>query len=362
MILDQVFSAYILIYLIIPAIFLFNVKPAGRHETYLSIKNTENLKGIAITVIVIHHLAGAIQNPGLLTPFLGLGYLGVTIFLFLSGYGLTFSYLKKADYAKDFFAKRIFRICFPFVLLNIVHLMISSMAYNNKYTVTELLFFTTGIKLVDGTMWYIYAIFFWYGCFFILFKYFKTNVIEMLIFAAGLLYFVFCYSSDFGKFWFDSAFAFPTGVVLCLRREFLINFIKRHFNYSAFILLCLFAFFFAANHGRDSFSAVFVRSMASVMFVLVICLFMYKVDIQGNKIMSFLGSISFEIYLIHSKLLGLKLISVNNHITLINIIFYFVLSIFLALIVNKFNLFINSNINKYFLKRADNNLESSNAI
>ncbi len=344
------FSVYIFIYLIIPALFLYRYKLVYSHENYLSKNNTENLRGIAISVIIIHHLVSATSKPDLLTPFIGIGYLGVSIFFFLSGYGITSSYLNKANYLDGFFGKRMAKIFIPFIVLNLIHLSINWMAFGLKYSLLDSIFYISGINLINGSMWYINAIFFWYICFYVLFRYFEKHT-EIMFIVTALIYFFGCKQLNLGKYWFDTSFIFPIGVLFCLRKDYIMTILQKYYYHIILVSTFFFVIFFKINQGKTSLAAISARSTAAIMFVVLICLFLYKVDISGNKLLAFMGSISYELYLIHARIIQLNIVSVNNGISFDKIVFYFMLSIVSALLMNRCTLIMHSAFNKFLRKK-----------
>jgi len=64
-------------------------------EQPLSILQTNQMKGIAILIIIIVHVALWLGSPGYLSLFSRLGFPSVAIFLVLSGYGIFLSIEKK---------------------------------------------------------------------------------------------------------------------------------------------------------------------------------------------------------------------------------------------------------------------------
>lgn len=133
-------------------------------------ENTDKMKGISIICIILHHIVQQILNPGILTPFKGIGYLFVSIFLFLSGYGLMKSYMKKENYLQDFKKRRLMKIYMPFLLVNLVHLIINIFIKGKEYTFKSFLFNLTGMHLMSSAMWYMITILFWYLIFYIVCK------------------------------------------------------------------------------------------------------------------------------------------------------------------------------------------------
>ena len=70
-------------------------------EQPLSILQTNQMKGIAILIIIVSHVAQALGYPGYLSLFHHLGFPSVAIFLILSGYGIFLSLEKKGLNKKE---------------------------------------------------------------------------------------------------------------------------------------------------------------------------------------------------------------------------------------------------------------------
>lgn len=70
--------------------------PVRNYE--ISLTETQALKGIAIIAMLVHHLFYTTMQYGALVNHIGwIGKVCVAIFLFLSGYGLTFQYMRNTD-------------------------------------------------------------------------------------------------------------------------------------------------------------------------------------------------------------------------------------------------------------------------
>lgn len=87
--------------------YLYDVKRGGQdRDTFLSKKMTLQLKGIAILMVFASHIPQVANLPtGVANLLAPMGYHGVAIFLFLSGYGCYISLEKNQDIAK-FIEKR----------------------------------------------------------------------------------------------------------------------------------------------------------------------------------------------------------------------------------------------------------------
>ena len=83
----------------------------ARDYSFMSRPYTDILRAIAILLIIIHH-ASLDAGERVFTP---LGGIGVAIFLILSGYGITVSYMKSG--LAHYWRKKVARIWLPYVLL-----------------------------------------------------------------------------------------------------------------------------------------------------------------------------------------------------------------------------------------------------
>ena len=90
-----------------------------------SIEHYRNeLMGIAIISIIVYHCVGHINFPAF--P-LNYGFIGVDIFMFLSGYGLCFA-IKKWK-IKDFYLRRLLRVYPLFLLLATMKFVFNTQAF-----------------------------------------------------------------------------------------------------------------------------------------------------------------------------------------------------------------------------------------
>ena len=76
----------------------------------ISKEDTQLLKGLAIMMVIIQHI-GQILHISVLNP---LGPIGVCLFLFISGYGLSFSYEKNGR--SGYFVKRVLKVYIPYLV------------------------------------------------------------------------------------------------------------------------------------------------------------------------------------------------------------------------------------------------------
>ena len=86
------------------------------HEDHFGLENTRSLRGIAALGVIVHHISQRdfFQDSGELHSFVNAGFLFVSVFMFISGFGLARSLKNKPDYLKGFLRKRLPVIVVPF--------------------------------------------------------------------------------------------------------------------------------------------------------------------------------------------------------------------------------------------------------
>lgn len=156
-------------------------------------KYRKELMGIAILWITLYHcLADPVKAAGVpvLGTVLGRGWLGVEMFLFLSGIGLYFSMSKNAD-AKQFWLRRCRKVVIPWLILSLPYWIVKTLILD-KMRVRALLlnwcgvsFWLFGVKSV----WYIAFIVVLYAFYPLIFRLQKKNrsIITGLIAGAFVL-------------------------------------------------------------------------------------------------------------------------------------------------------------------------------
>ncbi len=150
-------------------------------------KDRNYYMGTAIILVLFYHLMGACGSSfKLLKIFMG-GYIGVDIFLFLSGLGLCHSYDNHT--LKDFYKRRFVRIYPLFLLFAIIRTLMHTNLLNIKVSLwdwfcnlTTLSYYQIGGFFID---WYLSALFILYLLFPIFRK--KTNIVTISLSIALII-------------------------------------------------------------------------------------------------------------------------------------------------------------------------------
>ncbi len=141
----------------------------NKNENFISLLTgislyRDYLMGVAILMVLIYHMLCWVYNP--IGEF-NIGYVGVDVFYFLSGYGLSYSYSKNRlnrFYTNRF--KRLYPLYFISVITSffIIHSQPVEVLFNNLLTLGY--YFDNGINRFD---WYIESLFAIYALFPILY-------------------------------------------------------------------------------------------------------------------------------------------------------------------------------------------------
>ena len=168
------------------------------------------IKAMAIFLIVFQHVGQAFKisavNP--------LGPIGVFLFLFMSGYGLTCSFIEKGR--EHYIWNKIKKVYLPYAFSVVVFALIQRLFFQNKISVFGLCQYLSLYSLPQGSHWYMQLILLWYIAFwFLSFFLKKTSGIFGTVIASILVL--------IGMRWNISAvwqvFSFPLGIAVALNQN-----------------------------------------------------------------------------------------------------------------------------------------------
>lgn len=150
------------LFFVILIVFILSFRKVDSSNEVLGKDTSSQLKGLAITTVLLGHMAimvGIIKLPT--TPYLAAH--GVDIFLALSAFGLMASVTKNG--LNEFWKKRLLVIVIPYIIFNIVRIPI--MMGVGFAGPMQLVLGLIGIDVsFDASMWYVQYIIIWYIVFF----------------------------------------------------------------------------------------------------------------------------------------------------------------------------------------------------
>lgn len=302
---------------------------------------TDQLKGIAIVLVILCHLH--IYNI-INFPFVKYaGAWGVAVFLLLSGYGLVQSYLINGI-EKNYFRRRFNKIIPAYFIITFLWICLDVFVFHKFYTVKTIFMALVGLNFsrsIDSSMWYLTFILLWYVIFYIVFKIPINNLFKVALLLLASC--IFMFHSHYDNFTTSINYqfklhscTFPLGVCLGLYYAKMLSVIKDKatiiISITGILSICLFlitSFLFAI------YPKVIIHFFQNILFAvgcIIIFMLLDRYEIK-SKILMFIGSISYEMYLFeYAFIKKYPILSISANI-LLSFLFFLTLLILCSLLL-----------------------------
>lgn len=258
----------------------------------VSKETTIILKALLPIIIVFHHLSfkiNILQHSLLLSA----GAAVVSIFFYMSGYGLYKSLSDKKDYLKCFIPNRLGSLLVPYFICIIIYqfFCLYSAGVLPLTNISDILSGNTNSILPAS--WFVVVIFFLYGMFWWSFQLnIERNIQLLVLILLGAIFVFVLKIMNFPSYWFNCLGAFFLGIihafVICQQNSAL-----RNLFLLLVALVSLLAFLIKSSIGDFFFYTIYP------FFVVVILEFLKIGRFSNIPILHFLSMISYEIYLTH---------------------------------------------------------------
>ncbi|PUE63824.1 acyltransferase family protein [Arcobacter caeni] len=329
---DDIYQSNLIVIAVLIAVVLFTFKRA-KHTDLFPISVTQELKGLGILTVVFAHFAYMlVTNADFLFPLSIIAGVGVDLFLFMSGYGLTVGMLKKPLPIFEFYKRRVIKIFIPFwvalILIFAANAIFLDIHYTVPYMIQSLLgWFPTaeGFDDVNSPFWYITWMMMFYVLFPLVFSTKRPWLSAIILAVIATLIGVYN-PLNMGDNWLHRlhTVAFSLGIVFAWvlfetkdkENKFVVH-LKEFRNKAKFMPYVVIALMLGvvvymslhttANHWPTLTAILgkgyFVDQLTSIilMFAFIVIFSLKKFD---NKFLSIYGLYSFEVYLIHWPLIG----------------------------------------------------------
>ena len=312
---------------------LFTTLKQSTHSDVFPVSVTNELKGLGILTVVFAHFAYMkVTNAEFLFPLSIIAGVGVDLFLFMSGFGLTVGMLKRPMKTVDFYKKRVIKIFIPFwialIIMFIADALFMDKTYSVGYIIKSMLgFFPTadGFGDVNSPFWYIT----WMIMFYLLYPlvFFKDKPWLSAIILAVIATIIGTFNIfDLGSNWLHRlhTVAFSMGIILAWllqvkegEKNRFIEYIKdfrdnsKDMKYIVIAIMFVIVFYVSQRTGAGSWPALtsilgqgfFVEQLMSIVIMLAftIIFILKKID---SKFLTMYGVYSYEVYLIHWPLMA----------------------------------------------------------
>lgn len=285
-----------------------------RKTRFLDVTETDQLRGIAILFIVVGHLWVHVSNA---RPAIILSGEGVSLFLILSGFGLTRSHLKKPYSIRRFISKRFRRLFVTYWLATIVIMTLDYVLLQRTYTLSDILMTFMGVNItettkhIDYARWFITFLIFWYGAFLLASRQEENR--GFLLILAGISIFVFLFDYYITKFGWYQIFSFFFGCILGVSYDVICEVVLKRkkimvvFAIFGLIWTLLFNLLLKNLLIRNIpyLGFLFADEVKSILFSTSIMVFGYFFCGAGliSRFLVIMGMFSYEIFLIHGAFL-----------------------------------------------------------
>ncbi len=305
-------------------------------KNYFSKIQTNCLKGVCATYLLIHHICYEIKDLYIFfEPIKYMAFFIVGLFLFISGYGLMTNLLTKKNYLNGWVKNKFPNLLFSYLVVTLFYIVIR---YNiDDIRITDLILDVIFARTV-GPLWFMTVFFGLYILFYFIFKRFTIKIGIKVFFTLSIAYIFILAILNVPSVWFSSIIGFWFGLFYKYNEEnFLERFKVKYWN-KLFIVATLFCILFIGRLiisylGIDSelIHAPF-RNIIVIIFNCLILMLCLRFNFKPG-IFNFLGNISYEIYLIHPFVL--LLYKDNLYMNSLNIIVVIIVSIIIAYILSE---------------------------
>lgn len=324
--------------------FRAEIKSKGRYyDDAWSLDQSKALQAVAALMVILHHIVQSITDygwtkKGPITIWNSFGILFTSIFFFFSGFGLYKSYKTKERYLDGFLKKRLPNILIPFMIANIFYLIFDSKGrvYELRHVFTSIFGFT----LLNKNAWFVVELMVLYLAFYICMKKSSTEraaLIKLTVFSLLLVFFSLLLGHDksvinghwfMGEWWYNTTMLFILGMFVAKKEEKIKQIMVKWYRILLIVSVSVLWGWFVLeenvlerfgyyreweNHPgyAEKFYTLIMQVVLCVIFMFFILLLNLKIEFK-NRVLKFLGGISFEVYLIHDIFRWLLLKSEKN--------------------------------------------------
>lgn len=234
----------IFFYVILFVFVLCGLKYKNNNQNYISVQQTNAIKGIFIWLVFMGHIIPYITELSPFNLFVDKAAYGVVIvlkqlvvvpFMFYSGYGVINSIKAKGEnYVASIPRKRLLNTVLNFGVA-VLFFVALNLALHIPMELKQVLLSLICWDSVGNSNWYIFTICFCYLTSYVSYRLFGYSKRSLIANASILFVFILVLSRFKGSWWYDTCLAYSAGSIFCYYKERLENLINR--NYLRSILI-----------------------------------------------------------------------------------------------------------------------------
>ena len=282
---------------------------------YLNRERTTGLKGLLALGVLLSHMIPAsnlFSNRIIIAMFSSLGYLSVSVFFFMSGYGIMAQYQKNQEkYLGSFLKNRVLSIYLLSVFLIVLYSVFHAVIGQGDSVFEIFQSFLIGRTIINNG-WYLQIVLLFYILWFICTKYIKNPQKQFLVLCVLIACYMVVGVLTLSKTWYECSICFLIGIfwqknrekidiwMETNKRERLLLFVAAAIVFTATYMLS-FKTLIPSNKVLDSLLHVVTAVISSSLFVvltLMINIFFAKARFLESNTLRFIGERSMEIYVL----------------------------------------------------------------
>lgn len=292
-------------YIIMSAIVLFLIcelvvgaKYQLESNHFFDLDNTNAMRGFWCIIVILVHIPDAYQNP--IQDLIGsFAYIGVTFFFMTSAYGLSLAQKKNPNSINSFWRRRLPKLLIPCFVVNLVGLLFNVIA-KQQTSLMDL------GRINEWVQWLIVCYLIFWLCHKFIFGHQDLLTCVLVIIYSVLIYTLKACGVIENTTWCTEIYGFVWGIILFYIKDKIIAFCRNSWIIKA-IMFCLVAGAFGIVYLKlkttpflGDYVLKIILGLAIISFVLLLNT---RINI-GNRVSTYLGNISFEIYLLHHTVFG----------------------------------------------------------
>lgn len=285
------------------AIVLANMEYCPHKEYFFDFHDSMMLRGMFCIIVVLVHIPSAYQNR--VQDIMGsFAYIGVTFFFMTSAFGLKYGTIHKKSYLQDFWFKRLLALLIPAFLCNAISVGMAAIV-NGRISIRSFFHINGWVKLllffysVFWLMYYISDKFKPHQSRTVWGRYWQDVLVCLMILAYSLFDRLFSTGLTLG--WATESMGFAYGIILADCVEPLKSWMDRKWwTKSALFLMA--GIITGLSYIKFKLVVFLGDYCLKVLLGLVLMMLLFQLLRRiriGNRMLSFLGGISYEIYLLH---------------------------------------------------------------
>lgn len=259
---------------------------------FLTLEQSYQLRGIAMVMIIIAHLSNHLKKVyGIDTGYLGLGgEFGNAIFLFVSGYGIYLSMMKRG-YSLNlrYLWQHIVKIVVPFIIAFIVTCA-GCYIIGDDYSARDAVMDFLTMTIPFTREWFLKAIIMLYGFSFISFKIARTPFTRVLtVFVLSVIYCIIGFFVGLGAWMFDTILCFAGGMFIASIQN-----IMREAKWARLFVICAILFLICM-----CLPLPYIKNTLYGFFLALTFVYGIKLTNKNLRLFHFVGLNSILLYLFH---------------------------------------------------------------